>query len=153
MTITTIMIIVWLSVFVIALVSEIATDALVSIWFCVGSLVALAVTFIPGMTWWGELIVFLLASIITFFSIRPFAKKFLYRNHSSTNIDNIIGKKGIITKEVTFFDYGEVKVNGVIWTAAKYEGSENLKVNDPVEVVAVDGNKLIVKVLEKKEVK
>lgn len=151
MTLTMIMMIVWLSVFVIALISELVTDALVSVWFCIGAIVALGVTFIPNVAWWVELIVFVLVSILAFISVRPFAKKFLYRNRSATNIDNIIGKKGIIIKDVTFFDYGEVKVNGVIWTAAKYEGSENLKVNDQVEVVAVDGNKLIVRVLKKEE--
>lgn len=151
MTLTMIMMIVWLSVFVIALISELVTDALVSVWFCIGAIVALGVTFIPNVAWWVELIVFVSVSIVAFISVRPFAKKFLYRNRSATNIDNIIGKKGIIIKDVTFFDYGEVKVNGVIWTAAKYEGSENLKVNDQVEVVAVDGNKLIVRVLKKEE--
>lgn len=144
----TIMLIVWLSLFVIALIAELATDALVSIWFCIGALVALAVTYIPGMPWWGELIVFLGVSAICLAVIRPIANKLLLRKNSKTNAPAIIGKKGKVTKEITPLDYGEVRIYGVLWTAMLQDGGKTLPVDTVIEVVAIDGNKLIVKRVE-----
>ena len=61
----TIMLIVWLSVFVLALIVEISTDMLVSVWFCIGALVALGVTYIPGTPLWVEILVFFAVTIIS----------------------------------------------------------------------------------------
>ena len=40
---------------------------------------------------------------------------------------------------------GEVKINGVIWTAMKMEDATEIQKDAVVEVVAVNGNKLVVK--------
>ena len=80
----TIMLIIWLSVFVLALIAEFATDALVSVWFCIGALAALGVTYIPGTPLWVEITVFFAISTICFIALRPLAKKLLLAN-SQTN--------------------------------------------------------------------
>ena len=49
---------VWLSMFVLSLILEASTEALVSIWFAAGALVSLGCSFIPGLPYWGEIIVF-----------------------------------------------------------------------------------------------
>ncbi len=140
-----VMLIVWLSVFVIALIVEFSTDALLSVWFCIGALASLGVTFIPGMPIWGEVLVFFGVTVLAFISLRPLAKKLLFRNKSQTNIDDIIGKKGKVIKLITELEHGEVKINGVVWTAIKMEDAQDIKEDSIVEVVAVNGNKLIVK--------
>ncbi len=141
----TIMLIVWLSVFVLALIVEISTDMLVSVWFCIGALVALGVTYIPGTPLWVEILVFFAVTIISLIALRPIAKKLLFRNKSQTNIDEIIGKKGKVIKKITELDNGEVKINGVIWTAMKMADADEILEETVVEVVAVNGNKLVVK--------
>lgn len=150
-TISIIMLSTWIAVFVVALLAEIFTEALVSIWFCVGSLITIGLSFIPNMPFWGEIIIFVSTSLLSFFILKPIFAKFLNRNKSSTNIDAIIGKKGVMTKTISFFDYGEVKVNGVLWTAAKRDNGEIINEGDGVEVVGVDGNKLIVKKIVEEE--
>ena len=50
--------IIWLAIFVIALVIEASGPSLVSIWFALGALVTMIISFIPGVAWWIELIVF-----------------------------------------------------------------------------------------------
>lgn len=142
---TIIMLIVWLSVFVAALIMEILTDALVSIWFCASALITLALSFIPGLTWWGQLIIFLVLSVVFAISLRPVVSRLLSRNKSDTNIDAVIHKKGLVTKEIKPLHPGEVKINGIYWTAIAQDEREQLSVDDTVEVVAVDGNKLIVR--------
>ena len=141
----TIMLIIWLSVFVLALIAEFATDALVSVWFCIGALAALGVTYIPGTPLWVEITVFFAISTICFIALRPLAKKLLFRNMSHTNIDEIIGKKGKVIKLIGELENGEVKINGVIWTAMKMEDATEIQKDAVVEVVAVNGNKLVVK--------
>ncbi len=140
-----IMMIVWVSLFVVALLAEIFTDALVSVWFCIGAVFALCVTFIPNMPWWGELIVFLATSLLSFIIIRPIVNKKLQRIKSRTNIDSILGKKGIVLKKITSLEKGEVKVDSVIWNAIKREDEEDILGGSVVEVIAVNGNKLLVK--------
>jgi len=78
-------------------------------------------------------------------ALRPLAKKLLFRNKSQTNIDEIIGKKGKVIKKITELDNGEVKINGVIWTAMKMADADEILEETVVEVVAVNGNKLVVK--------
>ena len=147
-----IMLIVWLSLFVIFLIIELSTEALVSIWFALGTLVALAVTYIPGMPWWGELLVFLGVSLIAFLALRPMIRKSGLKNsQSKTNIDTIIGKKGKVIKAITLLEPGEVKINGVIWTALRRESDADIPVDSIVSVISVTGNRLLVEKVEEKK--
>ena len=53
--------IVWLAIFVIAVAVEASGPSLVSIWFAIAALVTMIISFIPGVAWWIELIVFIVA--------------------------------------------------------------------------------------------
>lgn len=141
----TIMMIVWLCIFVVALIAELSTEAIVSAWFCVGAAIALAVTYIPGMPWWGELIVFFVVSVIALIAFRPLVLKRMDRIKHKTNIDTIIGKKGKVTKSIKALEFGEVKIEGVLWTAALTPDSEDIEIDSTIEVVSIEGNKLYVK--------
>lgn len=140
-----IMVIIWAVVFVAALIAEIFSEALVSVWFCVGAVVALGVSFIPGMPFWGSIIVFVGVSALSFLIIRPLVKDKLFRLHAKTNVDSMIGRKGLVTKKITTFEKGEVKVDGVLWSAIKKESEEDIEIGKIVEVISIQGNKLFVK--------
>ncbi len=145
-----IMLIVWLSVFVVALLVEIFTEALVSCWFCIGAILALCVTFIPGMPYWGEIILFVVGSVLSFFIIRPLVYRNLHRIKSDTNIDAILKRKGVVTKRITDLEWGEVLIDNVYWTAIKRDLDPVIERGEIVEVVSVVGNKLLVRKTEKK---
>lgn len=145
MTELTIMLIVWAVIFALALMAELLTEALVSVWFCVGTIVAFAITFIPGMPYWGEIIVFVGVSLITFLVLRPILQKRLVHLHSKTNVDTMIGKKGIVVKRITSLEKGEVKINDIIWNAIKRDEDDTIEVDSIVEVISIQGNKLLVK--------
>lgn len=140
-----IMLIVWAVVFVAALLAEIFTEALVSVWFCIGALVAGGISFIPGMPFWGSIIVFVGVSALSFLIIRPMVKNKLFRLHSSTNVDSVIGRKCVVTKKITTFEKGEVKLDGVLWSAIKKEADDDIDEGKIVEVISIQGNKLFVK--------
>lgn len=147
------MVFIWLAIFIISIIIEATTTDLVSIWFGVGSIVAIIVSLIPNVTYWIEIIIFAVISFGSMMSIRPLAKKYLAKTVSSTNIDEMIGKKGIVIRPISELERGEVKINDVIWTAINVDEKETVNVNEKVEIVAIKGNKLIVKVIENKEKK
>lgn len=146
-----IMIIVWATIFLITLIAEISTEALVSIWFTIGAIFAAALTYVPGMPWWGEIIVFALISLLSFLIIKPLVSKKLQRIKSNTNVDSLLGRKGLVVKKITNLDKGEVKINSVIWNAIKRDSEEDIEKGEVVEIVAIQGNKLLVRKSSKEE--
>ena len=137
--------IIWLAIFVLAIVIESLSADLVTIWFALGGMIALIISFIPGVSWWIELIVFMVISVVTLLCLRPVATRLLKRNIVNSNIDEMIHKKGKMIKACDEINHGEVKINGVVWTAISSDEHQTIKEGSVVEVLAVDGNKLVVK--------
>jgi membrane protein implicated in regulation of membrane protease activity len=139
---------IWLSVFVLALIIEAIGTDLVSIWFAAGALVALIVSFIPDVSWWIELIIFIVISIVTLCCFRPLIHKYLRRDIVRSNVDEIIHKKGLLTQKIDLLHQGRVKINDVTWTAIAQNEKDVIEAGETVEVLAVSGNKLIVRKAE-----
>jgi len=142
--------IIWLALFVIMLVIEGAGPGLVSIWFSFGALIALLVSFIPGVAWWIELIVFVVVSVATLLALRPVVKRFYKRNNIKTNVDSFVGKRGYVIEDITLLKPGAIKIGDVSWTAIPIDKNAKILENEVIEVVAINGNKLVVKKVEDK---
>ena len=142
--------IIWLSLFVIMIIIEASGPALVTIWFAFGALISLVISFIPGVTWWIELIIFVVISTVALLALRPIFKKYLKRNVIKTNMDSFVGKKGYVIEDITFLKPGAVKIGDVSWTAIPVNEKETIHENEVIEVVAISGNKIIVKKVEEK---
>ena len=140
--------IIWLSIFVLAVIIEAITSDLTSIWFAGGAMVALIISFIPDVAWWIQVIVFIVISTVMILGLRPLAKKLLKTNITNSNIDEMAGKKGIMLKGYDELNHGEVKINDVVWTAIGADESKAIPQGTKVVVVAVNGNKLIVRPVE-----
>ena len=135
---------VWLIFAVAALIIEASTEAIVSIWFCVGALISLAISFIPGVPYWGEIIIFVGVSLISFFLMRPCIKKWTaIKEKTRGYIDNLVGKKGIVLTKVDSLQPGEIEVNGMTWTASTLT-NETFEEGEVARVVSVAGNKLFI---------
>ena len=135
---------VWLIFAVAALIIEASTEAIVSIWFCVGALISFAVSFIPGVPYWGEIIIFVGVSLISFFLMRPFIKKWTAKKEKTRGyIDNLVGKKGIVLTKVDSLQSGEIEVNGMTWTASTLT-NETFEEGEVARVVSVAWNKLFI---------
>ena len=139
--------IVWLSVFVIALIIEASTTELVSVFFAFGALVALIISFIPGVEWWVQLVVFVVLSGVSLAALRPLVKKYFNKEKRNTNVDEMIGKRTNVI-DVNNDGYPEVKVNGLIWRIEPVNEEEKLEVGQKIEVMAIKGNKLVVRKVE-----
>ena len=148
--IETYMWIIWLSLFVVMLVVEASSPALVSIWFSFGALIALIVSFIPDVAWWIQVIIFVAISIAALLALRPILRRYFKRNNYNTNIDSFTGKRGYVIEDISFLKPGAVKIGDVSWTAIPAKQDEKILENEVIEVVAVNGNKLMVKKVEEK---
>jgi len=114
MPIESIMIWIWLGIFVLSVIIEAVEPDLVSIWFAAGALLAIILSIIPGIPFWVEIIVFLVIAFVLIFAIRPLAKKYLYKKEVKSNIEEKIGEKCVVIKAINELSHGEVKLNGVI---------------------------------------
>lgn len=131
---------IWFMLFVLLLFIELITINLVTIWFVLGALLAIITTFITDNIT-IQIIVFIVSSVISLIITKPFINKIRKRKITPTNLDRVIGKSGLVTKEITKDTYGEIKVEGNIWTATSKEKIEKgLK----AKVLKIEGVKLIV---------
>ncbi len=142
-----IMVWIWLAVTVIAIVVEIITPELVSLWFAIGGIVGIAFSFIPGLPWWGEIIIFAVLSMILLLSLRPVLSKYLKRKSLATNVDRLIGQDIRMITQADFDNLGTAKIGDIVWSV-KSENQSSLLADEIVRIVAVDGNKLIARHIE-----
>lgn len=140
-------IVIWMAVLVAAIVTEVISNAFLSIWFIASALVltALNVIFyyagIAPLMWYWQLLIFLILSTILLFSFRPVVMKKVIRKAPRTNADRNIGETGIVIKTVEPHGHGLVKVSGQEWTA--FSDSEiPLETGSRVKVTAIHGVRL-----------
>lgn len=147
-TIENYMIFVWLGIFIIAILVEILTVELVSVWFAGAAFIAFILSWIPGIPYWGEIISFVLASALLLFCLRPITTKLLTRKEIKSNIEELIGKKAKVVKKISELNNGEIIINGVTWTAVSSEPTIEINEGDIIRIVAINGNKIIVKKID-----
>ncbi len=136
--------IIWLVIFLILLVMEIVSLGLTTIWFAGGALVAFIVTLLDASIV-IQVVLFVVISLILLFVTRPIAVKYLNKGLSKTNVDEVIGKKAMVSKRIDNINAtGEVVLEGEIWMA-RSENNDIIEEGEQVSVVAVEGIKLIVK--------
>lgn len=133
----------WIVATVLFAVLEMSTIQLVSIWFALGSLVAFVFAQL-GFNISAQIFVFIIISAACVCFTRPFIKKFI-KNTQATNADGLIGKKAVITKDIDNINScGEVKINGLLWSARSIN-DEIIKKDEIVTIEKIEGVKLIVK--------
>ena len=71
--------------------------------------------------------------------------KKLIPEKEKTNLDRIIGMKGIVTEKITKKTPGEVKVDGKLWTAI---ADETIPEESTVKILEINSTKLKVKRME-----
>lgn len=139
------MVYIWLAVLVITIVIEAFTVELVSIWISGGALISMILSFIDGIPYWVEIIVCIVSSILLLVIFRPLVMKRLKKIDRRTNADSMIGVKCSVIQDITPLEHGKVSLNGVSRTAICQDESATIKSGAIVEIVAIEGNKLIVK--------
>ena len=99
---------------------------------------------------WIQILVFLVLSALCIIFINPISRRFLGVKHVATNADSLIGEEAVVVEEICNLEArGQVKVRGQIWTARSADKTQIYAKGDVLNVIAIEGVKLIVKKEEK----
>lgn len=132
----------WLGMVIVFTVIEIFTAGLTTIWFAIGSIPMIFLSFLP-IPFLYQVLIMLVISIVLLIFTRPFFVKKLNANKEKTNVDALIGKTALVTKKITKFEKGEVKIDGKIWTA-KSVSEEDLEEGTECLLQSIEGVTAIV---------
>ncbi len=138
----------WFITFLVFLFLELITVNLVTVWFATGALVSFVISlFIDNF--FLEVFCFIIVSILMLITTKPMLKKIKRHSREAFNYERIIGKEGIVLKDIRKHQPGEVKVMGSVWTAVS---SEEILQSEEVKVLKVEGVKVeVIKVNHKEE--
>lgn len=124
---------------------EMLTVGFLVFWFGIGALLTMVASFfIDNII--IQTTIFLVSSTVLLFFTRPFVNKFSKKDSEvQTNAYSIIGKKGIVKKSIDpLSGTGLVKVGTEVWSAKSFDDSK-IEKGLEVEIVEIDGVKVIVK--------
>lgn len=133
----------WIVVTIAAIVIEIVTlGNLICLWFAFGGAFA-AILAALHFSETLQIVTFFITSVVTMLIIRPLAYNYLRGNTVPTNSDRLIGKSAKLIKPITEDGWGEIKIDGALWSVVT---SDNTPINkgEIVKIIAIDGSKLIV---------
>ena len=142
---------VWLGIFVLAVIIEVATAGLATVWFACGAFAAIILAVLKVDIVW-QVVAFVVISLLLLAFTRPMAKKYLNRKTEKTNVlDKIIGRTALVTEEINnILATGKVTVDGMPWTARSADPDGIIPVGKEVVIEQLVGVKCIVKPLESK---
>jgi membrane protein implicated in regulation of membrane protease activity len=138
---------VWVIIAIVFAVVEMVTTEFFSLFFALGGLVA-ALLAVVTEDWVLQTVVFIVASVIFTWRLRPILLRSYLSNEVKTNVARQAGRVGIVVQEINNLEaQGQVKVDGELWTA-RSESGETIAAGQRVEVVRIEGVKAIVRTKE-----
>lgn len=142
----TILIVMWAAVAILCITIELLTTNLITIWFALGSIVALIIGAFD-IIWYWQIVIFLTTTIITLIIGYPLLKKYIHHKSAfKTNLDALINQKAVMLNDYQSNDknLGIAKLDGKTWTVIN-SNNEQFKKNEEVLVCAIVGVKLVIK--------
>lgn len=128
----------WVSMIILLTIIEVCSVNLTTIWFVGSALIALIVSMFCESVF-IQVCIFVILGVLLLITTKPLLKRFIKVEKVKTNLDRVIGMKGIVTERIVPLKFGEVKVDGKKWTAFS---DEELNEDDVVKILSIDGVKL-----------
>lgn len=136
----------WIIAALLLFIVEIMTSGFAIACLSVGCLLAsIASAFELTLAW--QIGFFALGSFMAFIFIRPLVLKLMNKNSNNnitTNTDNLIGRKAVVTEKIENDGFGRVKIDGDDWKARMEDDSE-AEVGEKVTIVSQESVILTVK--------
>lgn len=136
---------IWLIAAIIFCIAEIFYNGFFLLWFGIGSIIALIVSFfVPNLV--IQTVVFLITSFVLLITLTKYMTKHFSKNDTvPTNIHKLIGQKGLVVKTIgqNNLEPGLVKLDGETWSATSANNTV-LEEGTVVEVQDIKGVRLIV---------
>lgn len=138
------MTVLWLLLFAVFVVGEIATVGLTMIWFAAGALAAM-IAALCGANIIVQVLVFIAVSVGCLALTRAKVQDFINRQTQRTNADRAIGQVIRISERVSNRDQsGKAVFGGVDWTVRTRSDDEVIEEGESARVLEISGVKLIV---------
>lgn len=140
------MFLIWIIIGIILLIIEAVTVSFVSIFFAIGCFIAGLASFLMP-SWGAQIVIMCIVSGIGVAFGREVLQRYFEVNKEikPSTIDALIGRTGIVVKEINKDEPGLVKLNGEVWSATSVNFIVIPK-DANVVVEKIDGVKLIVKI-------
>ncbi len=138
----------WTLVGFICLILELTSGDFFIMCFSIGAFIAaLASAFVPSFT--VQILIFAVASLLCLLFVRPLALKYFHRKGEDrpSNVDAMIGRKGVVTDAIAAGGYGRVKIDGDSWKACGVN-DEPIDKDARVEVVSMASTIITVRPLK-----
>ena len=139
----------WFAIAVICAVIEGMTLGLTTVWFSLSAILMIFISMLHP-PFYAQCVLFALVALLLLFFTRPIALKFLHAKREKTNADSLIDKKAVVLQTITEFEKGQVKINGIVWTAASIDGAV-IPAGDECIIEKIEGVTLIVKEMDASE--
>jgi membrane protein implicated in regulation of membrane protease activity len=125
--------------------AELASLDFTLLMLAAGALVAGGVAIVvPGMLWL-QIVIGLIASAAMLVAIRPLLqRKMHHHGELKTGIAHVVGRSGVVVKEISPDGGGSIKLAGELWTARPFDGTSTIAPGSRVEVMEVDGATAVV---------
>lgn len=131
----------WLTIAIISIIVEIATNELKSFWFTISSLSSLIVNLINKEAYISQIIVFIIVSIFSMIYLRPIAQKYIC--DIKIDSDSLVGKTVTIVKKINKKQKGSVKYENLYFKGRSLDDS--FEIGDSAIIIAVKKNVVYIK--------
>ena len=104
-----------------------------------------------GAPVWLQVLIAAVVTLVLLLATRPLVKKFLQNKETHTNADRVVGQTAVVTEDIdNLAAHGRVEVLGNDWAA---RSTENVRIQKgtKVQVVRIEGVKLIVQPVHEKK--
>jgi len=138
---------VWLIVSVFCFIAEVFVPGFYLAIFGIGAFAGFLAAYYGEFNLPMQMLVFVVVSIVFWFFFRPLVLRYITKSseNKTSNVDAMIGKKCKVVSAISADEPGRVKLGSELWTAILEEGAEPVGEGETVEVVQVEGAKLLVK--------
>lgn len=135
----------WLGIAAVLGLAELATLDFTLLMLAAGAIAAAgAGALFPGLLWL-QIVIAVITSAAMLAAIRPLlVRKIHHHGELKTGSAHVIGRSGVVVKEIHPDGGGSIKLGGDLWTARPYDGTSTIQPGSRVEVLEIDGATAVV---------
>ena len=135
----------WAAVAFICLILELTSGDFFIMCFAIGAAVTAAVA--PFTSFYVQLAVLAVVSVVCLFTVRPVALRWFHKNDPNrvSNADALLGREGRVNEAIEADGFGRVAIDGDVWKA-KSTNKAAIPVGKNVKVVARESTIITVEV-------
>jgi membrane protein implicated in regulation of membrane protease activity len=135
----------WLGIAVVLGLAELASLDFTLLMLAAGAITAAGVGALFPHLLWLQIVIGLITSAAMLAAIRPMlVRKLHHSGQLKTGTAHVIGRNGVVVKEIHPDGGGSIKLGGELWTARPYDEMSTIPPGTRVEVMAIDGATAVV---------